>query len=113
MESNLEQRTFLFARNARDFCRKLKLDAINSIYIKQLIRSSSSVGANYIEANENLGQGDLKMKLKIARKEAKETGYWLQLLILDGEVLQSERDILLNEALQVRKILSAILLKVQ
>lgn len=53
MSSDLEQRTYRFAKDVRDFCRKLKSDVINTVYIKQLIRSSSSVGANYIEANEN------------------------------------------------------------
>ncbi len=112
MASDLEQRTFVFARNVRDFCKKLRYDTINIVYIKQLIRSSSSIGANYIEANENLGKGDLKMKLKIARKEAKETCYGLQLLVVD-ETLLNEREVLTNEAEQLRKILSSILLKVQ
>ncbi|WP_244307403.1 four helix bundle protein [Flavobacterium fluviatile] len=47
---------------------------------KQLIRSSGSIGANYIEANEKLGDKDLIFRLKIARKEAKESKFWLQLL---------------------------------
>ena len=73
MPYNLEERCADFAMAVRDFCRTLKQDIINSVYIKQVIRSSSSIGANYIEANENLGKQDLKMKIKISRKEAKDT----------------------------------------
>lgn len=75
MVYDLEIRCEQFALSVRDFCRKLQHDTINLVYIKQIIRSSSSIGANYIEANENLGKQDQKMKLRIARKEAKETMY--------------------------------------
>ena len=80
----------IFALNVRDFCRKLKWDIINKVYIEQLIRSSSSVGANYSEANENLGKNDLKMRMKIARKEAKESTRWLTLLMVEDNILEKE-----------------------
>lgn len=108
----LEKRTLDFAIAVRDFCRKLKFDTINVIYIKQLIRSSSSIGANYIEANENLGKADLKMRIKISRKEAKETIYWLNLIFAD-ERMNDEKTKLIEEAGQLRKIFSSILMKVQ
>jgi len=82
---DLELRCEKFALAVSDFCRGLKHDTINLIYIKQIIRSSSSIGANYIEANESLGKQDQKMKIRISRKEAKETKYWLKLLITDDE----------------------------
>jgi len=56
------------------------LTAANLIYGKQLLRCSSSVGANYIEANESLSKKDFLKCVKIARKEAKETAYWLRLI---------------------------------
>jgi four helix bundle protein len=108
----LEKRTLDFAIAVRDFCKKLKFDTINVVYIKQLIRSSSSIGANYIEANENLGKADLKMRIKISRKEAKETIYWLN-LILSEESVSTQKEKLKDEAEQLRKILSSILMKVQ
>ena len=69
---DLEDRTFNFAKNCRKYVKSLKTSVINIEDGKQLIRSSGSVGANYIEANEKLGDKDFKFRLKIARKEAKE-----------------------------------------
>lgn len=73
MSKELEDRFHLFAKGVRDFCRKVKWDTINAEYIRQVIRSSGSVSANYIEASDDLGKADEKMKLKISRREAKET----------------------------------------
>ncbi len=68
-EHPLEQRCHAFAKNVRVLCRKLKNDIANNEDIKQLVRASGSVGANYIEANENVGPGDLKYRVKLSRKE--------------------------------------------
>ncbi|MEO8934392.1 MAG: four helix bundle protein [Xanthomarina sp.] len=78
---------------------------------KQLVRSSGSVGANYIEGNEKLGEKDLKFKMKISRKEAKESEYWLRLLkeLNQEEVNRIQK--LETEANELRKILSAIINK--
>ncbi|WP_428230468.1 four helix bundle protein [Flavobacterium sp.] len=78
---------------------------------KQLIRSSGSVGANYIEANEKLGEKDLIFRLKISRKEAKESKYWLRLLHELNPDQRTMSDSLLFEIEELRKILSAIILK--
>lgn len=75
-----------------------------------MVRSSSSIGANYIEANEKLGKQDLLMRLRIARKEAKETQYWLELVIVEEDL---KRNALKQEAEELRRILSAIINKVQ
>lgn len=77
---NLEIRTFEFARDCRVLLKDLKQTISNIEDCKQLIRSSGSVGANYIEGNEKLGEKDLIFRIKIARKEAKESEYWLRLL---------------------------------
>lgn len=113
MSEALEERTFIFARDTRLFCRKLKWDTINLEDIKQLVRSSGSVGANYIEANENLGPADLRMRIRISRKEAKESVRWLKLVYIEEEKidLEKERTRLIDEAEQLRKIFSAILIK--
>lgn len=73
---DLEQRTFEFARRVRQFVKHLPRTVGNLEDVKQLIRSSGSVEANYIEANESLGRKDLRLRLRIARKEAKESRYW-------------------------------------
>jgi four helix bundle protein len=72
---NLEVRTLLFAKECRLYVRSLPKTISNIEDCKQLVRSSGSVGANYIEANEKLGDKDFLYRLKIARKEAKESKY--------------------------------------
>ncbi|MBI2730661.1 MAG: four helix bundle protein [Sphingobacteriales bacterium] len=115
MSAELEERTFIFARDIRSFCRKLKWDIINIEDIRQLVRSSGSVGANYIEANENLGKADLRMRIRISRKEAKESARWLRLLYVEPGKAdhESERNRLIDEAEQLKKIFSAILIKLE
>jgi len=107
---DLEERTYLFAKSCRICIAKLPKSTSNFEDGKQLIRSSGSVAANYIEANEKLGDKDFKFRLKIARKEAKESVLWLRLL---KDLNPSFEDLkkLINEAEQLRKILSAIINK--
>ena len=75
-----------------------------------MVRSSGSVGANYIEANEALSKKDFIMRIKIARKEAKESVYWLKIIDV-SDSLEVKRSPLEREAIELTKILSAILLK--
>lgn len=110
---NLENRTLEFAKATRVFVKKLPRHTSNFEDGKQLIRSSGSIGANYIEANEALSKKDFKLRMKISRKEAKETCYWLKLVdIEDNQNLEKERSALLDEATQLLKIMSSIILKV-
>ncbi|HEX4372354.1 MAG TPA: four helix bundle protein [Puia sp.] len=112
MSKQLEERFFNFAKRVRDLCRKLKWDIINTEYIRQLIRSSGSVGANYIEASDDLGKADEKMKIKISRREGKESIHWLALILTNNNPeLEKERILLVDEAMQIKKILSAIIIK--
>lgn len=76
---DLEERTFLFTKAVIRYCRELPKDFVHYEIRKQLIRSAGSVGVNYIEANENLGEKDFRMRIRISRKEAKESRYWLSL----------------------------------
>jgi four helix bundle protein len=105
---NLEERTYLFARDCRILTRQLPITLNNVEDGKQLIRASGSIGANYIEANEKLGEKDLAMRLKIARKEAKEAQYWLRLLKDLNTSSDEKIDELINEASGLRRILSSI-----
>ena len=108
---DLEERTFLFAKECRFYIRKLPKTISNIEDCKQLVRSSGSVGANYIEANEKLGDKDFSYRLKIARKEAKESKYWLRLLQELNPEYNKLSEPLLFEIEELRKILSAIITK--
>jgi len=109
---DLEERTERFSLRVRNFCLKLKRDIINIEYIRQLIRAVGSVAANYIEANENVGQGDLKFRIKVCRKESKESGLWLRhILTYDSEELEKERLELCQEAFELQNIFGSILKK--
>ena len=74
---DLEERTFLFAKRVRAFVKTLPRTVANSEDVRQLIRASGSVGANYIEANDTLSRKDFRMHVKLSRKESKESRYWL------------------------------------
>ena len=89
---DLEDRTFSFALRVRALIKKLPRNVNNFEDGKQLTRSSGSVGANYIEANDSLGDKDKLMKIRICRKESKESKYWLRLLdIEDNAILEKQR----------------------
>jgi four helix bundle protein len=104
---DLEDRTFEFARASRAFVKQLPRTISNIEDVKQFVRASGSIGANYIEANEAIGKKDFVMKIKICRREAKESRYWLRLIDSDGK-LESEQAWLLNEADELMKIFGAI-----
>lgn len=79
---------------------------------KQLIKSSGSVGANYIEANEALSKKDFLMRIKICRKEAKESTFWLRLIKEINEFEKNDAILdLINESIELKKIFSAIIEK--
>lgn len=107
---DLEDRTAAFAERVRDFCLKLPKNPANAEYIPQLLRSASSPGSNYIEANESIGDKDFKMKIKTCRRESKESGYWLRLVPTDGsKEMEDERAALRQEAKEFVLIFTAIL----
>ncbi|MBI2590934.1 MAG: four helix bundle protein [Candidatus Blackburnbacteria bacterium] len=108
---DLEERTLVFAKYTIRLCQKLARTPINLPLISQIVRSSASVGANYREANDALGKKDFIHRLKIARKEAKETIYWLELLIEANTNLSEELGSLKSECIELRNILSAIIKK--
>ena len=109
---DLEERTEKFSLRVRDFCVSIKRDIINLEYIKQVIRSAGSIGANYIEANDNLGVNDLKMRIRICRKESKESRYWLRnILTYENESFEQEKLLLQKEAEELMLIFAAILRK--
>jgi len=107
---DLEDRTFEFAQRVRAFVKRLPRTLCNLQDAPQLVKASGSVGANYIEANEALGKKDFRMRVKISRKESKESRYWLRLVeIGESAELAKERADLIQESTELLKILSAIL----
>ncbi len=111
---DLEQRTLEFARRVRQFVKKLPRTIGNLEDGKQVVRSSGSTGANYIEANEALSKKDFGMRIKICRKEAKESEYWFRLCdIKNDSRLSAERDALIQEAIELRKIFGSIVEKIK
>ena len=109
---DLEERTFKFAKNVRLFVKRLPKTIANIEDGKQLVKANGSVGANYIESNESLGKKDFLMRIKISRKEAKESVYWLR-LINDTNALENADEALrlIQEANELKKIFSSILEK--
>src|SRR6185295_3554341 len=90
---DLVERTTIFANRIRDYCLRLPKNAVNAEYIPQLVRAGSSPGANYIEANESIGDKDFKMKMRTCRRESKESSCWLRLVITDGsKEMEDERN---------------------
>ncbi len=108
---DLEDRTLKFARQIREFIKKLLKNIANIEDSKQLIRSSGSVGANYIEANESLSKKDFLMRIKISRKEIKESRYWLKFVEVKSALLEEIRDRLIEEATELMKMFGSIVEK--
>jgi len=107
---DLEERTLNFAKLVIEFVNRLPKTLTNIEVSKQLVKSAGSVGANYIEANESLSKKDFLMWIKICRKEAKESRYWLKLVSCNKE-FEEEQINLIQEAAELMKIFGAILEK--
>lgn len=108
---DLEERTYNFALNTRNLVSKIPQTLSNKEYCKQLIRSSGSVSANYIEANESLSKKDFVMRIKISRKECKESRLWLNLLEITENPLVKTKENLVRESFELMKIFTAIIQK--
>ena len=109
---DLEERTYLFAKEVRLFVKTLPKTTANIDDSRQLIRSSGSVGANYREANEALSKKDFMMRIKISRKEAKESAYWLRLIHETNSLPNADlAQALMQEAIELKKIFSSIVEK--
>ncbi len=107
---DLEDRTLTFSKKVNRYVNALPITISNKENGKQLVRSAGSVGANYIEANESLGKKDFLMRIKISRKEAKESRYWLELSEPDSTHNENKNE-LINEATELMKIFGSIVEK--
>lgn len=105
---NLEDRTLEFSKELIQVCKSLPKNTVNFKLVDQCIRSGTSIGANYREANETDSKKDFKNRIRISKKEAKETIYWLELLIYANPELEMEISHLLEESKELMKILASI-----
>lgn len=107
---DLEGRCLVFAKRINNYVNKLSKTISNLENGKQLVRSGGSAGANYIEANESLSRKDFLMRVKISKKEAKETIFWLHLAtpLMENN---KEKESLIQEATELMKIFGSIIEK--
>ena len=91
---DLEERTAKFGENVIMFCRSLKRDTISMPLVNQLVRSSTSIGANYMEANGASSRKDFRNKIHICKKESQESKHWLRMIrtcCSDGQIEQAHK----------------------
>jgi len=110
-EFDLEKRTTEFAKVIIRICKSLVRNPMNDRLIGQVVGAAGSIGANYREANDALGKKDFIQRLKIARREAKETLHWLELILEANSNTGCEIKPLIGEAEELKNILSAIIKK--
>ena len=110
----LHERCALFAKDVRLLLRRIPLSVASAEDGKQLVRSSGSIGANYLEANDSLGKKDILFRFRISRKEAKESLFWLKLIDVGNDTgMENERRRLCDEAVVLGRILSSIIIKIE
>ena len=109
-EYNLEERTAKFGENIVCLTKKVPKNLATIAILKQLIRSGTSVGANYMEANGASSKKDFKNKIHICKKEAMETKYWLRMLAQADDILKDEYRKLWQEAQELSMIFGKIAL---
>lgn len=112
-EFDLEKRTTEFAKAVIRVCKGLPRNPINDRLTGQMVGAAGSVGANYREANDALGKKDFIQRLKIARREAKESCHWLELISEANTNMEIEIKPLLRESEELKNILSSIIAKIE
>lgn len=110
---DLEERTAKLGEDIIEFCSKQKQDTITRPIINQLIRSGTSVGANYMEANSASSKKDFKNKIFICKKEIQETKHWLRMIAKCAPERKEEIRILWREAQELTLIFGKILSKLR
>lgn len=105
---NLEERTAVFGENTIKFCKKIPKNTITLPVISQLIKSGTSVGANYCEADDAESKMDFKHKIGICKKESRECKHWFRMVVIAEPELKDEARILWNEAKELNLIFNSI-----
>src|SRR6476646_9088884 len=107
MEKNLERRRKQFALQVIKFVSSIPRTRDADVLGRQLLRSATSVGANYREANRGVSRADFANKIGIVQKEASETQYWIELLIESGIAANPTAKALLKESTELLAIFTA------
>ena len=107
---DLEERTARFGENIIEFVRSLMRDEVNRPLISQVVRSSTSIGANYMEADGAESKKDFVHKVALCKKEAKETKHWLRMLSKANPQKIQDCQNLSQEARELSLIFSSIIL---
>ncbi len=110
-QSKILERTFNFSENLIKVVVKLPNNSVNEVLRKQVIRSGTSIGANYREACEAESTKDFVHKLRISKKESRETEYWLELILRVNPNSTTFFQELINESKEFTKIFSSIIKK--
>ena len=110
-QNNIVQRTFLFGVNIVRLSQSIPKTAAGLALSNQIVRSGTSVGANVEEAQDGLSKKDFIHSMNIALKEARETNYWLRILSESNVINSQENERILNESVEIIKILTAIVKK--
>ena len=108
---DLEERTLEYGKQIIRLAKSISKTTVNLPLISQVVRSGTSVGANYREANETSTKKDFLFRMRICRKEAKETGYWLKIIVEANPELESQIAPLLQETTELVKIFATIIIK--
>ena len=106
---DLEERTAVFGENVIVFAKRIPTNPVATPLISQLVRSATSVGANYCEADTAPTKKDFKYRIGICQKEAKETKHWLRMVAKAEPKLADESRTLWKEARELTLIFSAII----
>ncbi|PIT97306.1 four helix bundle protein [Candidatus Berkelbacteria bacterium CG10_big_fil_rev_8_21_14_0_10_41_12] len=109
---DFEERTTKFSEDIIKFSKKIPINSVTTRIIPQLVAASTSIGANYCEADDAESGKDFKHKIGICKKEARETKYWLRIIATAVPELKEETRILWQEAKELHLILNAISRKV-
>lgn len=105
---DLEERTAKFGESVIEFTKNLPKSSITFPIISQLIRAATSIGANYCEADDAESKKDFKHKIGIVKKEARETKYWLRMVVVAVPNCKDDAEKLWNEAKELHLIFSVI-----
>ncbi|MEA3449745.1 MAG: four helix bundle protein [Patescibacteria group bacterium] len=108
MQYDLGDRTIKFSKNVVKLLKTIKQSSINRNIISQLLRSATSIGANYCEANNASSKKDFRNKMYISKKEIQETKYWIELLAETNKEKKKELRVLWQEAHELSLIFNKI-----
>jgi four helix bundle protein len=105
---DLEERTARFGESIIEFCKKIPLNPITSPLISQVVRSGTSIGANYCEADNAVSKKEFRLKIGTCQKEAKETKHWLRMIAAADSTHKEQARVLWHETRELHLIFCAI-----